>query len=67
MQWSGASCDWAGEHAQRPVVRRVGGRLGIREGTVKLHVTNLLAKFGAPNRTLAAVLAVSKGLVRLGG
>ncbi|TLD69046.1 response regulator transcription factor [Phragmitibacter flavus] len=47
--------------------KEIGGRLGITEGTVKLHVAKVLTKTGAPDRTRAAILAVERGLVRLGG
>lgn len=42
--------------------REVGRRLGIREKTVRNHVSNVLAKLGLTSRTQAAVL-----LVRLAG
>jgi DNA-binding NarL/FixJ family response regulator len=45
--------------------KEIGGRLGITEGTVKLHVAKVLAKVGAQDRTRAAILAVERGLVRL--
>lgn len=41
-------------------------RLGIAEGTAKLHVAKVLAKLGALDRTRAAILAVERGIVRLG-
>jgi DNA-binding NarL/FixJ family response regulator len=45
--------------------KEIGARLGITEGTVKLHVAKVLAKLGAPDRTKAAILAVERGIVRL--
>lgn len=45
--------------------KEIGGRLGITEGTVKLHVAKVLAKVGAQDRTRAAILAVERGFVRL--
>jgi DNA-binding NarL/FixJ family response regulator len=39
-------------------------RLGRSEGTVKKHVSNILAKLGAKNRTEAAVLAERHNLLR---
>jgi DNA-binding NarL/FixJ family response regulator len=45
--------------------KEIGGRLGITEGTVKLHVAKVLAKIGAQDRTRAAILAVERGIVRL--
>ncbi len=38
-------------------------RLVLSVGTVRLHVSNILAKLGAPNRTAAALIAVRHGLV----
>ena len=46
--------------------KEIGARLGITEGTVKLHVAKVLAKLGAMDRTKAAMLAVERGIVRLG-
>jgi DNA-binding NarL/FixJ family response regulator len=37
-------------------------RLVLSVGTVRLHVSNILAKLGAPNRTSAAIIAVKHGL-----
>lgn len=37
-------------------------RLVLSVGTVRLHVSNILAKLGAPNRTSAAIIAVKNGL-----
>lgn len=37
-------------------------RLYLSAGTVRLHVSNILAKLGAPNRTSAAVIAMKHGL-----
>jgi len=41
----------------------IAARLGIREGTVKIHVGHILAKLGARDRTHAARLAVEWGLL----
>ena len=38
--------------------------LGVAEGTVKNHVTNVLAKLGVDDRTQAALRARDLGLVR---
>ncbi len=51
--------------AQGLANRQIGARLGITERTVKLHVSNILGKLGAANRTDAVTLAVQRGLVRL--
>jgi two-component system, NarL family, response regulator LiaR len=37
-------------------------RLTLSPGTVRLHVSNILAKLGAPNRTSAAMTALKHGL-----
>jgi two-component system, NarL family, nitrate/nitrite response regulator NarL len=37
--------------------------LGLATGTVRIYVSAVLAKLGAPNRTAAAVLAVQERLV----
>ena len=39
--------------------------LGISQQTVKNHMTSLLSKFGAVDRTQLAVLALRRGVVRL--
>ena len=46
--------------------RAIGQRLGISEGTVKVHVAHLFDKMGARSRTDLVAIAVRKGLVRLG-
>lgn len=38
-------------------------KLTLSTGTVRLHVSNILAKLEAPNRTTAVVLAMKHGLV----
>jgi DNA-binding NarL/FixJ family response regulator len=43
--------------------REIAGALFLAEGTVKNHVTNVLAKLGARDRTQAALRARSLGLV----
>jgi DNA-binding NarL/FixJ family response regulator len=42
--------------------KEIAGSLGITEGTVKNHVSVVLAKLGAANRTQAALLARERGL-----
>ena len=37
--------------------------LGLAAGTVRIYVSGILAKLGAPNRTAAAVLAIQERLV----
>ncbi|HEY0739186.1 MAG TPA: response regulator transcription factor [Herpetosiphonaceae bacterium] len=41
----------------------IAAHLGISHGTVRLHVSNILSKLGASNRTEAALLAVQHKLV----
>ena len=43
--------------------KEIGAALVISQGTVRLHVSNILAKLGANNRTAAATLAVQHQLV----
>ena len=43
--------------------REIASRLYLSEGTVKNHVTNVLAKLGARDRTQAALRARSLGLL----
>jgi two-component system, NarL family, response regulator LiaR len=43
--------------------REIASRLFLSQGTVRLHVSNVLRKLDAPNRTSAAMLAVQNGLV----
>ena len=38
-------------------------RLTLSSGTVRLHVSNILTKLEAPNRTTAVILAMKNGLV----
>ncbi len=45
--------------------REMAGVLSITERTVKFHVSAILAKLGAGNRTEAVSIAVNRGLVRL--
>ena len=49
--------------AQGASNREIAERLVITEGTVKNHVSNLLAKLQAENRTQAADIARKRGLV----
>jgi two-component system, NarL family, response regulator len=43
----------------------IGVLLAISEGTVKFHITNLLAKLGVKDRTQAIIIALQRGLVCL--
>jgi len=46
--------------------REVAAALAITEGTVKLHVSSILAKLGADDRTEAVTIALQRGIVQLG-
>jgi DNA-binding NarL/FixJ family response regulator len=45
--------------------KQIAKALGIADGTVKVHVANILAKLGAQGRSEAVAVAVRRGLVRL--
>lgn len=47
--------------------KEIGRALWIGETTVKTHVSHILRKLGAADRTQAVLAAVKTGLVRLGG
>ena len=42
--------------------KEIAQRLTLSVGTVRLHVSNVLSKLGAPNRTTAAAIAMKHGL-----
>ena len=42
--------------------KEIADTLTLSVGTVRLHVSNILAKLGAPNRTTAAAIAMKHGL-----
>jgi two-component system NarL family response regulator len=46
--------------------REIADALDIAEGTVKLHVSSILGKLGAPDRTRAVTVALERGIVQLG-
>jgi two-component system nitrate/nitrite response regulator NarL len=46
--------------------KQIARRIGLSEHGVKRHVTNLLAKLNAPNRTLAVAIALRYGLILSG-
>ena len=45
--------------------REIGKLLDITEGTVKLHVSSILEKLGADDRTEAVTVALQRGIVQL--
>jgi DNA-binding NarL/FixJ family response regulator len=45
--------------------REIAGALIITEGTVKLHVSSILGKLGAADRTEAVTVALQRGIVQL--
>jgi two-component system NarL family response regulator len=47
--------------------REIAGVLEITEGTVKLHVSSILGKLGADDRTEAVTVALQRGIVQLDG
>jgi two-component system, NarL family, response regulator len=47
--------------------RDIAHTLDITEGTVKLHVSSILGKLGAEDRTEAVTVALHRGIVRLDG
>ena len=45
--------------------KEIGNELGITEGTVKAHVTNILSKLHAADRTQAVTTAIKRGIIHL--
>jgi two-component system, NarL family, response regulator len=45
--------------------KRIADRLAITEGTVKIHVTNILSKLAVADRTEAVTAAIRRGILRL--
>jgi DNA-binding NarL/FixJ family response regulator len=45
--------------------RDIAAKLFVAEGTVKIHVKNILQKLGASDRTHAVAIAVRRGIIRL--
>ncbi|HEY9648244.1 MAG TPA: LuxR C-terminal-related transcriptional regulator [Chroococcidiopsis sp.] len=43
--------------------RAIGEALGITEHTNRFHITNLITKLGASDRTDALVIAMRRGLI----
>ena len=47
--------------------RDIASALSITEGTVKLHVSSILGKLGAEDRTEAVTMALQRGIIQLNG
>jgi DNA-binding NarL/FixJ family response regulator len=45
--------------------RAIAAALGISESTVKVHVSNVIAKLGVADRTQAIISAHRRGIVRI--
>jgi DNA-binding NarL/FixJ family response regulator len=45
--------------------KAIAGDLGMGDATVKTHLSHILLKLGAPDRTRAVTIALERGLVRL--
>jgi DNA-binding NarL/FixJ family response regulator len=51
--------------AQGLANREIAAQLGTTEGTIKVHVQNILRRLGAQDRTHAVTIALRRGIVRL--
>jgi DNA-binding NarL/FixJ family response regulator len=51
--------------AQGKPNKAIAGDLGMGDATVKTHISHILEKLGAPDRTRAVTMALERGLVRL--
>lgn len=45
--------------------KEIGARLGIAEKTVRVHMTHILDKLGATDRTQLLIIAVQRGIIHL--
>lgn len=45
--------------------KEIGSRLGVVEGTVKIHVANIFAKLRVSDRTQALIEAIKRGIVQI--
>ena len=45
--------------------KEIGASLHLVEGTVKVHLTNILAKLGVSDRTQAVLIAVKRGIIQI--
>jgi len=45
--------------------KEIAAQLGVVEGTVKIHITNIFSKLGVNDRTQALIEAVKRGIVQI--
>lgn len=45
--------------------KEIAARLGVVEGTVKIHVAKILSKLGVSDRTQALVVALKRGIIKI--
>ena len=45
--------------------KEIGAQLGVVEGTVKIHITNIFGKLGVSDRTQALLTAIKRGIVQV--
>ncbi len=45
--------------------KEIGAALHVVEGTIKIHLTNILAKLGVSDRTQAILAAVKRGIIQI--
>lgn len=45
--------------------KEIAAELQVVEGTIKIHITNILAKLGVADRTQAVVIALKRGIIDL--
>src|SRR5262249_16718736 len=51
--------------AQGLANKEIAARLGTADGTIKMHVQNILAKLDATDRTQAVTIALKRGIIHL--
>lgn len=45
--------------------KEIAAKLKVVEGTIKIHVTNILSKLGVADRTQAVVVAIQRGIIEV--
>ena len=45
--------------------KEIAAQLGVVEGTVKIHITNIFSKLGVSDRTQALIEAIKRGIVQI--